>query len=95
MSDLIFCAAVGQPTNGDGCLDDVADGGTGRREPTASEDDCRRAVEGRDCSVGTCKKVVRPVRRCEMAERAVQEKGVSIKLALGGITPNQRLAMAA
>ncbi len=27
------------------------------------------------------KKVVRPSRRCEMAKRAVQEKGVSIKLA--------------
>lgn len=64
-----------------GCLHDGANEGAGRRESALKEDVRRGAVEGRDYCRGHAKKVVAPSRRREMAQRAVRDKGISIRLA--------------
>lgn len=62
----------------------IADGaheGARGRERTAAQDGRRGEAQGRDRDGGARKKVVRPSRRREMAQRAVQDRGVSIRMA--------------
>src|ERR1700693_4308353 len=66
---------------GHGCVDDVSDEGTRRREPPAQKNVRRRKIEGGDGDGGHAKKVVRPSLRREMAKKAVQQYGCSIRLA--------------
>lgn len=63
-----------------GCLLDGKAQRTGRREPTAQEDVCRRTSQGRDRTGSPAKKVVKPSCRREMAKHSVEREGISIRL---------------
>lgn len=63
-----------------GCVHDGPLEGVGGRKPSAQENVCRRAIEGGHPEGGHRKKVVKPSRRREMAQKAVMDKGISIRL---------------
>src|SRR5690606_33544219 len=64
-----------------GCIFDGSYEGAGRREPPSAQDVHRRKAQGRGGGGGTGKKVVKPSRRREMAEHAVAQRGLNIRLA--------------
>ena len=59
----------------------LPDEGDGRREPSPKADVCRSEHAERFVKGSFRKKVVGPSQRCEMAETAVERRGVSIALA--------------
>jgi len=63
------------------CLDDGPDEGVRSRKFPAKEDVHRRKTQGGGLKRDYLKKVVRPSRRCEMAQQAVSESHISTKMA--------------
>ena len=64
-----------------GCVDGQPDEGHGGREPAAEADVCGPEHAERLAEGSPWKKVTGPSQRCEMAETAVERRGVSIALA--------------